>query len=275
MAYLYLDVIKQTARSIYPDLSLSEAYERAARVGGFSTYHEMQTLARHNPLDPRLGTYAFGPDWESNVVYMDNIYRELDLAVENEVAGTIADMNATMFMIENLDVASSSYDPDTGILISNVSFEYTGEPDIDRPYSGHSLALTGKLWTRWRSGQWELADQGFEVTDESASSDELFSEDVDSGFNGEWKMGIVGYVDLVNSDGDELRVGAGEFSPEQDGSDGSVLYIYWNSGLELRVTWVPGSPPSTTSVEILEGDFDITDDQIMAVEEDPDPWDDD
>lgn len=104
----------------------------------------MQTLARHNHLNTRLGNYAFGPNWESNVVYLDNIFRDLDLAVENEVVGTVADMNATMFMIENLDVTSTSYEPDTGILI-NVSFEYTGEPDRDRPYSGHSLSLMGRL----------------------------------------------------------------------------------------------------------------------------------
>lgn len=86
-------------------------------------------------------------------------------------------------------------------------------------------------------------------------------------------MGICGYVDLVSSEGDELRVDAGQFSPEEDGSDGSVLYIHWGAAdLELRVTWVPGPPPGATPVEVIEGDFDIIDDQITAVIDSEDDW---
>lgn len=116
--YSYVNIIKSRCKDFAREnqLSLSVVHETAAKSVGFTSYHDLHQVSKSNPLDIRLMRLAFGLAKLEDAIYEDEILRELDTQLEDEMSGEMAATNASFFIIENLDPANAAYDPSNGYL---------------------------------------------------------------------------------------------------------------------------------------------------------------
>lgn len=158
--YSFHNIIRRNSRLLANDqgLQLSAARELFSTMSGFANYHELTRVARNNPSDPRLMKAALGVSDLRDLVDEENIHEDLDIAAEEALSGQIAGTNAYMFEIENLEVINASYDDSTGIAKLRVAFEYSGEQDPDRVYSGSAFYVDATILLLHRNGLWKLID---------------------------------------------------------------------------------------------------------------------
>lgn len=156
--YSFINLIKREAKAYQKSkgVSLAQAQEHIAREAGFAHYHEMVTVSKFNPNESRLMQRAVGVSDFESVLYSDAIWYGLDHLVEEALNGPIAETNAMMFSVENMDVASAVYDDNSGLLILDVYFEYQGEQDEDRPWCGNEFYINGEIQLIFRDG-WQFS----------------------------------------------------------------------------------------------------------------------
>lgn len=159
--YSFINLIKRQAKAYQKSkcVSLAEAQEHIARDAGFAHYHEMVVVSKSNPNEPRLMRGAVGVDEFESVLYLDPIWYGLDHLVEDALNGPMAETNAMMFTVENMDVASAEYDENSGLLKLDVYFEYQGEQDEDRPWCGNEFYIYGEIQLVYRES-WEFSQDG-------------------------------------------------------------------------------------------------------------------
>jgi hypothetical protein len=157
--YSYLNLIKRKAKAygLAQGIPLSKALELVSRDAGFSNYHEMGVVATANPHEPRLMLHAVGLTTFDDVVFEDPIWEGLYSLVEDAMSGAIADTNAWDYSVENLEVTSYVYNDSNGVATLELSFEFQGEQDEDRPWSGSNFFLDAELLLIFRDS-WSLAE---------------------------------------------------------------------------------------------------------------------
>ncbi|PJY97693.1 hypothetical protein [Pseudomonas donghuensis] len=156
--YSFINLVKREAKAYQKSkgVSLAQAQEHIARDAGFAHYHEMVSVSKSNPYESRLMLRALGVEDFESVLYLDSIWYGLDHLVQDLLNGPIAETNAMMFTVENMDVASADYDDESGLLILDVYFEYHGEQDEDRPWCGNEFYIDAKIKLVFREG-WEFS----------------------------------------------------------------------------------------------------------------------
>ena len=171
--YSYLSILKTCAKKLarIQKIKLSKALEIVARDAKFTSYHELSEVAKRAPLEQRLVFAAIGEDTQEDVIYRDEIFYAIDREVEDMLSGDIAETNAYGFSIENLEATSINYDPKRGILVVQVIFDYQGEQDSERPFSGSSFEIVAKMELLLHDNVWSLVENSLELTSVNSNVD--------------------------------------------------------------------------------------------------------
>ena len=154
-----LNIFKSQAKQLARDqgLKLSVAQETLVQKAGFADYHEFSVVAQRNLKDPRLMLAVFGIKDFSQAIHEDDVYANLDLELEDQLSGAIADTNASGFTIDALEVETADYSDATGKLSLEVSLTYQGQQDQERMYHGAAFYLKATVELLRRDGIWLLA----------------------------------------------------------------------------------------------------------------------
>ena len=164
--YSYLNIIKSRCKyySREHGLSLNATLEMAAKNVGFTSFHDLSQVSKSNPHDVRLMRIAFEFNKLEDAIYEGDILQKLDLIVENEMSGAMAETNATFFMIENLVPENAVYDCTNGHVKLEINFDWQGEQNEDRPWSGSEFNIDAIVTLVYRSNEWKLHHQdGLEI----------------------------------------------------------------------------------------------------------------
>ncbi|MCF4996082.1 hypothetical protein [Pseudomonas fluorescens] len=168
-----LNIFKSQAKELARDkgLKLSVAQEALVQKAGFADYHEFSVVAQRNPKDPRLMVAVFGIKDFPQAINEDDVYADLDLELEDQLSGAIADTNASGFTIDALEVETADYSDATGKLTLEVSLTYQGQQDQERMYHGAAFYLKASVELLRRDGIWLLADEGVVISSSESDAD--------------------------------------------------------------------------------------------------------
>lgn len=157
--YSYLNLIKRKAKAHAEarQLPLSKAQEHIAQEAGFAHYHELTVVAKTSPNDSRLMFAAVGLESFDDVLFEDPIWGGIYFLVEDAMNSAISDTNAWDYSIEGLEVSGFTYDDSVGIATLEVYFEFHGEQDEDRPWSGNEFYVDAEILLIYRDG-WSLVE---------------------------------------------------------------------------------------------------------------------
>ncbi|UYW75831.1 hypothetical protein OFY05_23035 (plasmid) [Pseudocitrobacter faecalis] len=103
----------------------------------------------------------------------------LDREVEEQLSGDIAETNADGFTMEDLEATKVSYNPDKGILSVTVTFEYQGDQDPDRAYSGTSFSVEAEMELLFRNYEWSLVHDSLTFLSVESDVDRDWYDDSD------------------------------------------------------------------------------------------------
>jgi len=168
-----LNIFKSQAKQLARDqgLKLSAAHETLAQKAGFADYHEFSVVAQRNPKDPRLMTAVFGIKDFIQAIHEDDVYADLDLELEDQLSGAIADTNASGFTIDALEVDAAEYNDTTGVLTLGISLTYQGQQDQERMYYGTAFFLIATVELLRRDGKWLLVEEGVSISSSESDAD--------------------------------------------------------------------------------------------------------
>ncbi|MGN0923264.1 hypothetical protein [Ectopseudomonas mendocina] len=168
-----LEILKSKAKQLAREqaLQLAVAQEKLSADSGFATYHELVTVAQRNPLDPRLMVAAFGVEDFSEVIHENDVYSDLDQALEEMLSGAIADTYASEFSIHSLDITSANYKDDIGVLTLEASVTYRGKQDQERMFHGSVFFLSCVIEVKRRDGEWLLSEGGVSIMASETDAD--------------------------------------------------------------------------------------------------------
>lgn len=171
--YSCLSILKTKAKKLVriQKIKLSEALEIVARDAKFSSYHELSEVAKRDPLEQRLVVAAMGESSLEEVICRDEIVYAIEREVEEMLSGDMAETNAYGFSIENLEATKVNYDPKKGVMSVQAAFEYEGEQDPDRPFSGSSFEIVSKMEFLLRDNEWSLIEDSLELTSVNSNVD--------------------------------------------------------------------------------------------------------
>lgn len=164
--HTYFDAFKRRAKAFARNhaLKLSVAQEQLAKQAGFTNLHDLTIVTKRSPSDPRLVRAAFGVEDVGELIYEEPSYGELNMELGDALAGDIAETNAYAFGLDDLVVSSSIYDADTGQVLIDVTFQYTGEQDADKVYHGATFYVVATVRLHWHDCSWHLSDDdGLEI----------------------------------------------------------------------------------------------------------------
>lgn len=168
-----LEIFKSQAKQIARDqgLKLSDAQKMLAQKAGFEHYHELYAVSQRNPKDRRLMMAAFGVEDFRDAIYQDDVYSDLDLELERQLSGAMAETNAEEFTISDLRVLTKEYMGATGVLKLTVSLTYEGSQHPDRPYHGAAFHLQARIQLLRRKNTWRLAEEGLFILNSESDMD--------------------------------------------------------------------------------------------------------
>jgi hypothetical protein len=164
--FTYLDLFKRRAKlfSQFENLTLSVAQEQLARSCGFTDFHELQTVSKRFPTDPRMAKAELGIADPGDILYEQKVYSAVEEEIEEAFSGEIAETNASNFTIENLEILESNYCQHSGMGTIRFCGDYTGEQDPNRVYHDHSFPVHAEIRARKSNDKWVLSDdEGFEM----------------------------------------------------------------------------------------------------------------
>lgn len=173
--YNCFNLIKRQARAMSEDeaIPLSVAQERIARQAKFVNFHELRKVANKHPSDDRLFFQAFAVRNFEDVIY-DKLWDEFESRVDDEMSSDTATTNAYSYTIENLYFESIEYDEEVGILTVETTFDYQGDQDEDRVWSGNEFSIDCRMRIVRREGWAFAGDDGallITVTDTDVDRD--------------------------------------------------------------------------------------------------------
>ncbi|MGE8174760.1 hypothetical protein [Pseudomonas fluorescens] len=116
-------------------------------------------------------TAVFGIKDFIQAIHEDDVYADLDLELEDQLSGAIADTNASGFTIDALEVETAEYGEATGVLSLGVSLTYQGQQDQERVYHGAAYFLTATVELLRRDGKWLLAEEGVSISSSESDAD--------------------------------------------------------------------------------------------------------
>ena len=175
--YSPLSLFKRKAKALAKaqNLKLSVALDVLAKQSGFNHWHAAQAVAKVSPSDPRLLKAIFGIQDLSEAVY-GSVYSDIDLQLEDQLSGEIAETNASMFMIDELAPHDVNYDYGTGILEVQADVSYAGEQDLDRVHYATAFYFEALIRLYWDGARWVLA-----------SDDPIAIENLESDQDRDWR----------------------------------------------------------------------------------------
>lgn len=171
--YTCLELLKSKAKkqARINGIKQTEALENIAKQAKFSSYHELSEVAKREPLEPRLVLAAMGETSLEEIIYRDEVFTAIEQEVDDKLSGDIADTNAYGFTVENLDAVEVVYDDKRGVLSVKATFEYQGEQDPDRAYSGTSFDVEATMELLLRDDEWSLVEDSFELISVESDTD--------------------------------------------------------------------------------------------------------
>lgn len=164
--YTYLDLFKRRAKllSKAENLQLAFAQEQLAKECGFTDFHELQTVSKRSPNDPRLVKAGLGVAEPGDILFEQRVYSAIEEEIEEALCSEIAETNASNFTLEDLEILESGYSQRSGVGTVRFSGNYVGEQDPDRVHHDHSFPVHAEVRARKSNDQWILADyRGFEL----------------------------------------------------------------------------------------------------------------
>ncbi|MBC3197449.1 hypothetical protein [Pseudomonas poae] len=162
-----LNIFKSQAKQLARDRGLKLSVTQEA----LADYHEFSVIVRRNPKDPRLMLAVFGIKDFSQAIHEDDVYADLDLELEDQLSGAIADTNASGFTIDALVVETADYSDATGKLTLEVSLTYQGQQDQERMYHGAAFYLKATVELLRRDGIWLLAEEAVVISSSESDAD--------------------------------------------------------------------------------------------------------
>ncbi|EMI6952781.1 hypothetical protein [Pseudomonas aeruginosa] len=175
--YSYVNIIKSRCKDFAREnqIPLNVVHHKAAQSVGFTSYHDLTQISKSNPLDIRLMRLAFGMEKLEDVIYENGILSDLDRQLENKMSGEMAETNATFFTMENVESANAAYDASNGHLTLELSFDWQGEQDEERPWSGNEFKIDALVTLVYRSKSWQLHEElGLYIVSSKSNWDDNF-----------------------------------------------------------------------------------------------------
>ena len=229
-----LNIFKSQAKQLARDqgLKLSVAQETLVQKAGFADYHEFSVVAQRNPKDPRLMLAVFGIKDFSQAIHEDDVYADLDLELEDQLSGALAETNASGFTVDALTVDTTEYADSTGMLILGVSLTYQGKQHQERVHHGAAFFLTATVGLLRREGKWLLAEDSVSIAsiesdaDRDRRSEQEYWAQVEEARNSNrmsMAQALASELEISVEDG-ELLAGS-EITTNE--SDDGLVYSYW------------------------------------------------
>jgi len=185
MKYTPHKIIKRRARQLASaqGVALSTALEQLARKYGFADNHELAMVGKRHPDDVRLLKGAFNVSSLDEVIYLEPVYTNFLMLIDDEMSGAIAETNAEGFGVDDLNVIDTDYDVASGLLTLTLSFEYSGDQMLDKPWCGNAFyILEALLRLCWRGDGWEFSyNDMFEVLQSDTDRDRDYSQQLADG----------------------------------------------------------------------------------------------
>ncbi|EMM1075926.1 TPA: hypothetical protein MBF27_004785 [Klebsiella pneumoniae] len=171
--YSGLNILKSKAKDLAKKqgIKLTEALEAVAIDAAFSNYHELSSVAKRFPLEPRLMKAAFGETHFENVIFSSDVYVQFEMAVDELLSDAVASTNANGCAVYDLEPTEVQYDEEKGLLNMTVAFSYEGEQMPDHFFSGTSFFLTANVPLIYRDNNWLIAEEGIEIISSDSNAD--------------------------------------------------------------------------------------------------------
>ncbi|WP_147362206.1 hypothetical protein [Enterobacter cloacae] len=171
--YSCLSILKNRAKKLarIKNIQLAEALEIVARDAKFTTYHELNAVAKCDPFEQRLVHATMGEVTLEEVIYRDDVFYAIDREVENQLSSDLAETNAYGFTIENLEATKVNYDSKRGIMSVQAIFDYQGEQDPERAFSGSSFDIVAEMELLLRDNEWSLVEDSLKLTSVNSNVD--------------------------------------------------------------------------------------------------------
>ncbi len=175
---------------------------------------------------------VFGIKEFTQAIHEDDVYADLDLELEDQLSGAIANTNASGFRIDALEVGTADYSDATGKLTLKVSLTYQGQQDQERVYHGAAFFLTSTVDLLRREGMWLLAEDGVSISSIESDADrdrksehEYWAQVEDARNSNRMSMAqaLASELGISVEDG-ELLAGS-EITTNE--SDDGLVYSYW------------------------------------------------
>jgi len=172
--YSCLSILKSRAKKLVriKNIQLAEALEIVARDAKFTTYHELNAVAKRDPFEQRLVHAAMGEVTLEEVIYRDDVFYAIDREVENQLSSDLAETNAYGFTIENLEATKVNYDSKRGIMSVQAIFDYQVEQDPERSFSGSSFDIVAEMELLLRDNEWSLVEDSLKLTSVNSNVDD-------------------------------------------------------------------------------------------------------
>ncbi|GGO77629.1 hypothetical protein GCM10011348_07620 [Marinobacterium nitratireducens] len=159
--YSFLSLIKREAKAYAKanGLTVTSAQEHIAKCNGFSGFHEMITVSKRNPDDPRLLKAALGVEALDIKVWLHPFRHEVVDFLMASLESVFEKTNAHLFFDDfEEEVFLSGYDPKTGIASFLMQTQFHGTHIYGQPFRGDGVGVIFNTYVAWRDGQWKLRD---------------------------------------------------------------------------------------------------------------------
>ncbi|WP_416425071.1 hypothetical protein RAM80_04680 [Pseudomonas sp. App30] len=176
-----LNVFKSLSKAVAQQQGwqLSVARKRLSIGAGFSSYHELQSVASGAREDARLLRFTFGVEKFSDVIFLPEVANALEeevirWAVQDELNRNTPEVRVH---ISNL-LAERQYDPDRGVLIASATADLTRIESFryGQQFECFDAAMTFDV--RFRDYRWQLVSTSMTVRLKAAGDDGLIEDSI-------------------------------------------------------------------------------------------------
>ncbi len=164
-AYSCFNILKSDAKGLVraQGFKLYEAQELIARLAKFTNFHDLATVAKRDPMEPRLMAAALGVLDLEEAIFKDGIFSLINYQLSELLSGPMAETNAFGFAVEDLECFGATYDEQNGALLLESTFTYQSQRDPDRGDMRVALYVRADFRLLRRQGKWIPAHDFIEI----------------------------------------------------------------------------------------------------------------
>ena len=186
-AFSALNLFKSSSKSAAKQqgLQLADARERLSIHAGFSSFHDLHTVADKSPEDVRLLRCVFGVNDYESVVMLPHVFDEVKAKVTKLALLNIDSPTAYQNMLMDDPYVSCRYQSDTGVLIVLLRAGLKGVTKEGFTQTAEWWSALVNFEVKFREGQWSLVPSSVDLRmmrffDDVESDEDVWFEDLPS-----------------------------------------------------------------------------------------------